>query len=166
MLEICQDVVASCGFKLVEARMQGKSKSLEVTIFNSQKDLSLDDCEHVSRKLEEQLESREPSYLNAGLMIEVQSPGTDRRLKSPREFEVFVGKTVEITLSSKMFDLTDSFTGRLSAFDGKSITVDELVPHLSTKQTKKNEISTATLSQNKLTLDLSQVNTVKLEEGN
>jgi ribosome maturation factor RimP len=162
ILEICEQIVASLGFVLVEARTQGKSKNLEITIFHPQKVLSTDDCENVSRKLYAQLEAQQPSYSDLGMTIDVQSPGIDRRLKTHRDFEAFIGQTVEISLSSKLFDISDCFICRLAAFDGKSIVVDELTPQFLGKQRARQSV--ATPPSNNLSLDLNQVNTVKLSE--
>jgi ribosome maturation factor RimP len=159
ILEICEQVASSCGFRLVEARTQGKMKNLEVTIFCPQKALSINDCEQVSRKLYTQLEAQQPSWFALGPAIEVQSPGIDRRLKTQSDFKAFIGQTVEITLACKLFDLSDCFACRLTAFDGKSITVDELIPHSTTRQSARQN---TVLPMGSTTIDLNQVNTVKL----
>jgi len=76
------------------------------------------DCERVSQQLSVILDVEElipgPSYI-----LEVSSPGMDRALKKPADFQRFRGKLVKITTAEPVGN-AKFFEGRLSGFaDGK-----------------------------------------------
>ncbi len=53
-------------------------------------------------------------------MLEVQSPGIERELKTPREYLVFAGHHVFVRTKDKVADVGTEFTGVLEALlDGK-----------------------------------------------
>lgn len=58
--------------------------------------ITVDDCEQVTRQLQYVLEVEGCDYAR----LEVSSPGLDRPLKKPADFERFVGAEVEITLKA------------------------------------------------------------------
>lgn len=54
--------------------------------------------------------------------LEVSSPGVDRPLRKPRDFQRFAGETATVkTLSAGR---RGTFTGRISAANGESVTLD------------------------------------------
>jgi ribosome maturation factor RimP len=76
------------------------------------------DCERVSQQLSVILDVEEliegPSYI-----LEVSSPGMDRALKKPADFERFKGRLAKISTSEPVGD-AKFFEGRLAGFaDGK-----------------------------------------------
>ena len=76
------------------------------------------DCERVSQQLSVILDVEElipgPSYI-----LEVSSPGMDRALKKPADFQRFRGRLAKITTAEPVGD-AKFFEGRLSGFaDGK-----------------------------------------------
>ncbi len=56
--------------------------------------ITVDDCEKVTRQLQHVLEVEGCAYER----LEVSSPGLDRPLKKPADFERFAGEQVELTL--------------------------------------------------------------------
>ena len=56
--------------------------------------MDTDDCEKVSRFLSEKLDELDPIEQN--YYLEVSSPGMDRELLTPKHFEKFTGKLVEV----------------------------------------------------------------------
>lgn len=56
--------------------------------------ITVDDCERVTRQLQYVLEVQGVDYRR----LEVGSPGIDRPLRTPRDFERFAGGVVEVTL--------------------------------------------------------------------
>lgn len=70
----------------------------------------VEDCEAVTRQLQYVLEVENADYSR----LEVSSPGLDRPLKKPQDFQRFIGEQVEITLK-EAFQARKKFTGELHA---------------------------------------------------
>jgi ribosome maturation factor RimP len=76
------------------------------------------DCERVSQQLSVILDVEE-LIEGPGYILEVSSPGLDRALKKPGDFERFTGRLAKITTSEPIGDAR-FFEGRLAGFaDGK-----------------------------------------------
>jgi ribosome maturation factor RimP len=81
--------------------------------------VNIEDCEKVTRQLQYVLEVEAVEYRR----LEVSSPGIDRPLKSPQDFERFVGQLIDITFKDPVgaaaFGMVHAnrkkFTGRLRA---------------------------------------------------
>jgi ribosome maturation factor RimP len=77
------------------------------------------DCERVSQQLSVILDVEELIDGPAGYTLEVSSPGLDRALKKPGDFERFTGRLAKISTSEPIGDVK-FFEGRLAGFaDGK-----------------------------------------------
>jgi ribosome maturation factor RimP len=80
--------------------------------------ISHSDCERVSQQLSVILDVEE-LIDGPGYILEVSSPGLDRALKKPGDFERFTGRLAKITTSEPIGD-AKFFEGRLAGFaDGK-----------------------------------------------
>jgi ribosome maturation factor RimP len=77
------------------------------------------DCERVSQQLSVILDVEELIDGPAGYILEVSSPGLDRALKKPGDFERFTGRLAKISTSEPIGE-AKFFEGRLAGFaDGK-----------------------------------------------
>jgi ribosome maturation factor RimP len=77
------------------------------------------DCERVSQQLSVILDVEELIDGPVGYILEVSSPGLDRALKKPGDFERFVGRLAKISTSEPVGE-AKFFEGRLAGFaDGK-----------------------------------------------
>ncbi len=77
------------------------------------------DCERVSQQLSVILDVEELIDGPAGYILEISSPGLDRALRKPGDFERFVGRLAKISTSEPIGD-AKFFEGRLAGFaDGK-----------------------------------------------
>jgi ribosome maturation factor RimP len=87
--------------------------------FDPDPKISHADCERVSQQLSVILDVEELIEGPAGYTLEVSSPGLDRALKKPGDFERFVGRLAKISTSEPVGD-AKFFEGRLAGFaDGK-----------------------------------------------
>src|SRR5712691_8173907 len=76
------------------------------------------DCQRVSQQLSVILDVEE-LIEGPGYILEISSPGLDRALKKPGDFERFVGRLAKISTSEPVGD-AKFFEGRLAGFaDGK-----------------------------------------------
>ena len=85
--------------------------------------VDLDDCQDLSRKLEELLDAQD--LIKSSYILEVSSPGLDRELKKPRDFQREMGKDIDVSLFAPL-DGKKVVTGPLSAYDGETINVGDM----------------------------------------
>ncbi|MDR3613889.1 MAG: hypothetical protein P4L53_09980 [Candidatus Obscuribacterales bacterium] len=116
--ELADKIADTVGVRIVEVKFgqQGKKRTLEVTIYRPDGPVSHDDCEQVSRLMDaeiEALEAKGEPLLDGLFMLEVQSPGIDRMIKSDREFRIFAGHKVQIESKEKIDDLGHNIVGVL-----------------------------------------------------
>ena len=84
--------------------------------------IDIEDCQELSEKLEAVLD--EKNTISDSYILEVSSPGIDRVLRKPRDYEREQGKKVDVSLYAPM-DGKKELTGVLTGFDGKAITLDD-----------------------------------------
>ena len=84
--------------------------------------IDIDDCQSLSERLEEILDRED--FIPDAYILEVSSPGLDRVLRKPRDFERERGKQVDVTLYAP-FDGKKQWTGTLAGCDGKTLHLDE-----------------------------------------
>lgn len=82
---------------------------LRIFIYSSDHPISHEDCEAVSRKLNEYLDE----LIDVPYYLEISSPGLDRKLKSPKEYIIFKGNDVKIKLKQALEDGTKTFSAKL-----------------------------------------------------
>lgn len=105
--------LAMMGFELIELDFTGNS--LRLTI-DKPGGVSMDDCVAVNRRVSLILDTEDP--IESSYRLEVSSPGLTRRLKTPREFEHFSGRTVKVQTAR------GTIRGTLRGLDGSSVILD------------------------------------------
>jgi ribosome maturation factor RimP len=100
LTEAIEERMAGLGFELVELERAG-SKARPVLRVRADRmgaaedeTITVDDCARISRNLEEYLDAL--PTMPATYVLEVSSPGVERPLVRPRDFERFVGREVAI----------------------------------------------------------------------
>ena len=83
--------------------------------------VSIDDCEAVSRALNEVLDRED--FIDGSYIMEVSSPGLGRVLKKDRHLEYSLGEEVEVKLFKPLNGSKD-FEGVLKAYDKDTVTVE------------------------------------------
>lgn len=83
--------------------------------------ITIDDCELISRALEVKLDEEDP--IAEAYILEVSSPGLDRVLKKDKDFERYLGYSVDLKLY-KARDKQKEFTGELLAYSPENITIE------------------------------------------
>jgi len=108
-----QKVVAPDGVRVADVG------GVEVLAGDPDPKISHADCERVSQQLSVILDVEELIDGPAGYILEISSPGLDRALKKPGDFERFVGRLAKISTSEPIGE-AKFFEGRLAGFaDGK-----------------------------------------------
>jgi len=84
----------SSGCELVHAELSGNQLKV---ILDRPEGITITDCEQVSKKLSAVLDVLD--FGGSSYTLEVSSPGLDRRLYGPRDYERFAGQLVRVTWS-------------------------------------------------------------------
>src|SRR5258708_35683872 len=96
--EIAQRVAGSEGLEVVEVEVKGGGNHRFVRIsIDKPEGVSHGDCELISQQVGTILDV-EDVIPGDRYTLEVSSPGVERKLSKPRDFERFIGKTVKIAL--------------------------------------------------------------------
>lgn len=111
----------------VENVKEGESKILRVVIDKENTSLTTDDCEIVSRKIEDKVDSlmKDEMYI-----LEISSPGLERQLKNTKLFKKYIGYNVRVKLYNKVED-SKELEGQL-----KEATDDYVVLEIENKEIK------------------------------
>ena len=71
---------------------------LRIFLYSYEKDITLDDCENVTRSLNDYLDELIP----VKYYLEVSSPGLERKFKSDKEFLIFKGRRISLKLKQAL----------------------------------------------------------------
>jgi len=109
--------LAAMGFDLVRVKVfTGARPRLQIMAERGPDGgMDVDDCAEVSRMVSALLDVEDP--FRAAFDLEVSSPGIDRPLVRPADFERFVGFEAKLTLHSARADGRRRFRGRLLGGD-------------------------------------------------
>jgi len=118
---LAEPIVEDAGCELVDVEYvkEGPDWFLRVYI-DKPGGVTLDDCENVSKLLDKVIDEKDP--IPNAYYLEVSSPGLERKLKKPRDFEKAVGSLVEIRLY-KAIDNRKRFEGELVSFGGNLLVI-------------------------------------------
>lgn len=87
---------------------------LRIFLYSKEHDVTLDDCENVTRSLEDFLDELIPVKYN----LEVSSPGLERKFKSEKEFVIFQGRRISLKLKEALTGETEKiFKGEILDYD-------------------------------------------------
>jgi len=112
--EAAERVAGAAGLDVLDVEWKvGRQRFLRI-ILDKAGGVSHGDCERVSHELGVILDVEE-LIPGPGYVLEVSSPGLDRKLVQPAEFERFAGRRAKISLSQPVED-RNFFEGRLAGF--------------------------------------------------
>jgi len=117
--EVAERVAGASGLEVVDVEWKvGRQRFLRV-VLDKPGGVSHGDCEKVSHELGVILDVEELVPGQAGYVLEVSSPGLDRKLTKPSEFERFAGRRAKVSLTQPVENQT-FFEGRLAGYaDGR-----------------------------------------------
>ena len=116
--QLAEPVLADLGFRLVRVRLTGQGNSeLQVVAERPDGTLTIDDCVSITRGLSPVLDVEDP--ISGKYRLEVSSPGMDRPLVRPSDFENQAGHVAKIELREALAGRR-RFKGKLEGFsDGE-----------------------------------------------
>jgi ribosome maturation factor RimP len=113
--------VKSLGYELVRVAMVGGTSDPTLQVMAERPDtrqLDLADCETISRRLSEWLDSNDP--IEGSFRLEVSSPGIDRPLTRSRDYADWAGYEARISLKEPRGG-RKQFSGVIDGVDGDQV---------------------------------------------
>ena len=121
--DICMPITDALGLQLIDVEYKKEANNFILRIIIDKQDgIMMEDCENVSRELNDKLDEIDPIESNYNL--EVQSTG-ERSLRRDSEYEYFKGRDVEV----KLYEVQEGrkvYDGKLLGMEQKIIKIDTL----------------------------------------
>lgn len=131
--ELIEPTVQALGLELwgVEHIAQGKYSLLRIYIDRAEEGVKIEDCEAVSHQVSGLLDVEDP--IKGEYTLEVSSPGMDRPLFTPAQFQRFTGSEISLRLH-KPVDGRRKYKGVIVKVDGNIISLrldedEQLIDH-------------------------------------
>ncbi len=119
LVDIVESTVAGMGYELVDAQVSNRGRLLRIFI-DKQAGITVDDCADVSRQLSRVFAVEGVDYDR----LEVSSPGLDRPLRRPADFQRFAGQKVDVRMRAADPSGRRRFVGVLRGAAEGSATVE------------------------------------------
>src|SRR5438132_7928192 len=154
--EVAERVAASSGLEVVEVEFRGggKSRMLRIVIDKpgtpGQVGVTHEDCANMSREVGTILDV-EDAVPGGSYLLEVSSPGLERKLFRPADYERFVGSRVRLTTREPV-NGNRHFEGRLESLRDGPITLQ-----LGGEAPSKNKVQQPASEAPRLEIDLANV---------
>ncbi len=121
---LARPIAEAAGVELVDVEYKKEGSNWYLRVFIDKPDgVDIEDCSRVSEQLSERLDEVDP--IPTSYFLEVSSPGAERPLKKPADFERAVGQYVHVALYEPLADGnlkgSKAIEGVLTAFDGTSV---------------------------------------------
>jgi ribosome maturation factor RimP len=122
LMRLLEPAVERLGYELSDLEVKLGGRDGVVRLFIDKADgVGLEDCETVSRQVSALLDIEDP--LPGHYVLEVSSPGLDRRLTKVEHFQRFMGEDIRVTLRFPISG-RKNFRGALRAADEENIEVE------------------------------------------
>jgi ribosome maturation factor RimP len=122
--DILEPGIRALGYELVGVEFQtgGKSGGLLRVYIDSENGISADDCQKVSYQVSGVLDVEDP--IPGHYTLEISSPGLDRLLFRPEDFDRYAGQLVKLRLTYPV-EGQRKFKGRLAGMRGENVVITE-----------------------------------------
>ncbi len=122
LIERLQPAVAALGFEILDLDAHLGRRGLLRIFIDREAGVTLDDCERVSEQLGAWLDVEDP--LPGSYVLEVSSPGFDRRLRTLAHFERFRGEVARVELKEARGERR-RFKGRIAGVEEGEVLLEE-----------------------------------------
>lgn len=119
-----EPVFAKMGYDIVRIMVSGGEKRKTLQVMAERRDgapMTVDDCADLSRAISPILDEEDP--IEGNYSLEVSSPGVDRPLVKPADYERFKGFEAKIE-TSVLLNGRKRFSGRLRGTEGDTVIMD------------------------------------------
>lgn len=121
--ELAKPIVESLNLLIWDVRFVKEGAGWYLRIFiDSEKGITIDDCEAVSRAIDEPLDRLDP--IDQNYCLEVSSPGIERELVRQEHFDCFLGEDVLVKMIRPLNQIGKEFGGVLKQADKTNIVVE------------------------------------------
>lgn len=121
--QLSERAAAGTAIEIAEVQVRGAGKSRLVRVYiDKPGGVTHGDCELVSQKLSQLLDD-EDAIPGDAYTLEVSSPGVERRLSRPRDFERAMGHMIKVTMHEPLEGRT-SLEGKLEQIADDSLGVE------------------------------------------
>ncbi|MEK6576269.1 MAG: ribosome maturation factor RimP [Nitrospirota bacterium] len=121
VMGIAKPIVDSLGYELIDVEYLAGGNRAKLRLFiDKEGGVTLDDCEKASRYVGYALDVEDP--MPTPYVLEVSSPGLDRPLKKPSDYERYKGRLVKIKTKVPVNDQM-LFIGRLSGIINEKVEI-------------------------------------------
>jgi ribosome maturation factor RimP len=121
LIELIEPPLAALGFELADLDAHLGKRGLLRIFIDRKGGVTLDDCERVSEQLGAWLDVEDP--LPGSYVLEVSSPGFDRRLRTLEHFARFTGERCKVELKDPR-EGRRRLTGRIVGTAGPDVAID------------------------------------------
>jgi ribosome maturation factor RimP len=121
LIELLEPPVAALGFEIADIDAHLGRRGLLRIFIDREGGVTLDDCERVSEQLGAWLDVEDP--LPGSYVLEVSSPGFDRRLRKMKHFERFAGEHAKVELKDAR-DGRRRLSGLLKGTEGGDVLIE------------------------------------------
>jgi ribosome maturation factor RimP len=121
LFALLEPALAAMGFELADIDAHVGRRGLLRLYIDRQGGVTVDDCQRVSQQVGALLDVEDP--LPGSYVLEVSSPGFDRRLRTLAHFERFSGEQARVELRDAR-DGRRNFTGRLAGVEGSEVLLE------------------------------------------
>ena len=123
VMQLVAPAAAQLGYEVVDVEyVKKKNEDSELIIYiDREGGVDLDDCEACSIAIDPLIDAADP--IEESYILCVSSPGIDRPLKRPRDFEKHMGEAVDVKLYEKL-NGEKEFVAVLRGYDQGKISLD------------------------------------------
>jgi ribosome maturation factor RimP len=121
LIGLLEPAIAAMGYELADLDAHFGRRGLLRLYIDRQGGVTLDDCQRVSEQIGALLDVEDP--LPGSYVLEVSSPGFDRRLRTLEHFGRFSGENAKVELKDPR-DGRRNFTGRLAGVEGNDVLLE------------------------------------------
>jgi len=115
LASLAEPVLQDLGFRLVRVKISGRDgKTVQIMAERPDGTINIDDCEAISRQLSPLLDVND--IVDGAYRLEVSSPGIDRPLVRPSDFEDWAGHEAKVELKEPV-EGRRRFRGELEGFE-------------------------------------------------
>jgi ribosome maturation factor RimP len=120
---MCDKAAAASNVELVEVELRGSGKARLLRVYiDKPGGVTHGDCENVSELVGALLDEAD-ALADDSYTLEVSSPGVERKLTKPRDFERVIGQKVRVSLREPV-DARKLLEGKLAAFADDTLSVE------------------------------------------
>ena len=124
LLEMIDPVAESLGLAVVRVRLMGGTLRRRLQIMAERQadhDISVEECARLSRAVSEVFDAADP--ISGEYLLEVSSPGIDRPLTRPIDFDLFEGEEARLE-TDRMIEGRKRFKGVLAGYEDGNVLID------------------------------------------